>query len=266
MTTCWAQDLGSCSGGASREHLLSAAIFTEDTISVHGFSWCRTQPRRIGLNSLVAKVLCRHHNSMLSALDSAAGQAFQSWREVNRLESVRKQLSPRRWRVVESEFDVLLLERWFAKTAINLACVASPPPTWHPNDSPIEHPPLGILRAVFGLAPFPVHMGLYHVSNQTAPEPADPVQFLPLNWGGTQFAGGAFAAWGLRFVLSLHDDPMPPSPPFVDRLPKSWHGGIVHRGIERIDVLNRGRLSQTVHLRRPIPSGTRCPTSPATDQ
>lgn len=251
MDRCWARELGDCGGGISREHLLSACIFPDKKVTIQGFSWCLEKPKEIGLESFVGKVLCRNHNSRLSVLDAEAGAAATRWQELGRLEDVRNAMPARRWRVVRHRLDISLIERWCAKSTINLAYAGTPTITWHPGGEPISIPPLPIVRAVFGLAPFPEHMGLYHVSNKTPVPQGAPLSISQICWEETAaLAGATFVMWNLRFFMSLHNDPMPPHPPFIKRLPEEWHRSLVHRGIQRVNQENRGHLSQVMFFDR----------------
>ncbi len=72
MPQCWAASLGGCHPEQSREHLVSASLWGGNPIDVIGFPWCRHTPKRVGVGSLTAKILCRSHNSALSPLDGAA--------------------------------------------------------------------------------------------------------------------------------------------------------------------------------------------------
>lgn len=66
--TCWANSLGGCGGGPSREHIISKSQFDDDVITVQGFRWCKA-PKTVGLASLIAKNLCQNHNAALSPAD-----------------------------------------------------------------------------------------------------------------------------------------------------------------------------------------------------
>ena len=65
---CWARGLGGCSDKISREHYVSAALFDDAKITVHGFAWCKEAPVTIGIGSATAKILCSKHNSDLLSL------------------------------------------------------------------------------------------------------------------------------------------------------------------------------------------------------
>jgi hypothetical protein len=90
---------------------------------VQGFKWCLNQAQSIGLSNLVAKILCKNHNSALSALDAAALDAFNVFREAIRLNQVREKLRKpaAHWNVQQMMINGPLLERWFLKTLINLS-------------------------------------------------------------------------------------------------------------------------------------------------
>jgi hypothetical protein len=107
------EELSKCDEKISREHHVSASIlkFFEAGISVQGFSWCKEEPKQVGIGSLTAKHLCRKHNSALSKTDKAAalfeaiGNQFFSDSVVSERQSVS---------VTQNR-----LERWSLKTAIN---------------------------------------------------------------------------------------------------------------------------------------------------
>jgi hypothetical protein len=74
---CYMKELGSCSGGISREHLISEAIIRllagDGDFTVAGLPWIPPgEFKAIGPKSLVATCLCRKHNSAIHALDDAA--------------------------------------------------------------------------------------------------------------------------------------------------------------------------------------------------
>jgi hypothetical protein len=121
LMNCWASCLGDCSDKVSREHLVSEGLFQSDTVRVQGFSWCKTEPKEIGISGLTSKILCTHHNNTLSPVDEGGRSAFNTLREVRRVENVREKLKRRIWTVVRREINGLLLERWLLKTTINIS-------------------------------------------------------------------------------------------------------------------------------------------------
>ncbi len=72
LVTCWASDLGGCSNGLSGEHVVTKALFDGKAATVKGFGWCKDEFKTVGLNSLVANILCKHHNEYLSPVDEEA--------------------------------------------------------------------------------------------------------------------------------------------------------------------------------------------------
>lgn len=107
---CWAASLGGCGGGLSREHIISASQFDSESITMSGLPWCE-EPKTVGLASLVAKNLCRDHNSALSPVD-AEGARFKR--------AVWDLVAPHTIPIHRS-VDARLVERWLLKTTINLA-------------------------------------------------------------------------------------------------------------------------------------------------
>ena len=103
------------------EHTVSEALFDTNEIMVQGFSWCLNAPKKIGLASLVANILCKKHNNRLSELDSAAKNAFDVFRQAVHLNHVRQKLKRQpAWNVKRFAIDGPRLERWFLKTLINI--------------------------------------------------------------------------------------------------------------------------------------------------
>jgi hypothetical protein len=75
---CFLHGLGVCGGGWSREHFLSLSLLDliapdRSSLEVLGLSWLeRDTFKSIGKSSLVARVLCKRHNELLSTLDDSA--------------------------------------------------------------------------------------------------------------------------------------------------------------------------------------------------
>jgi hypothetical protein len=78
---CYLNELGSCDGGISGEHLISASIMAlladDGDFTISGLPWIPAgETRAIGPKSLTANRLCRKHNSCLHPLDDAALKFF----------------------------------------------------------------------------------------------------------------------------------------------------------------------------------------------
>lgn len=142
--SCWAQALGNCSGGPSREHIISKSQFDDDQITVEGLPWCK-EPKTVGLASLVAKNLCVHHNTALSPADAEAKRLKDGLSAI-----YHKPVLPVRLRL-----DARLIERWLLKTTINLA---------------LQEPGSGIdlsdeiVRRAFGLSSTPRSQGFFAIA------------------------------------------------------------------------------------------------------
>jgi hypothetical protein len=95
VVTCWAEALNDCGTVQSREHYLSRAIIGSGDVVVSGFPFLRGATRSIPGERLVAKMLCKRHNTLLSPLDAAAGHFFQvlsafKYRGIMRAHGARK--------------------------------------------------------------------------------------------------------------------------------------------------------------------------------
>ena len=78
---CWANCLGDCDGGMSKEHVVSGCLYEKD-VKVKGLPWCQDWVYR-NINNVTSKILCSRHNSILHKVDDGAkhtldtiGEAF----------------------------------------------------------------------------------------------------------------------------------------------------------------------------------------------
>ena len=72
---CYAATLADCSGGVSREHYVSRSVLeiVGQKVQISGLPWQKPNEKKtVGTSALTAKILCEHHNSLLSRLDTAA--------------------------------------------------------------------------------------------------------------------------------------------------------------------------------------------------
>jgi hypothetical protein len=214
---CWANCLGDCDEGMSREHLLSKCLF-EREIRVKGFPWCKDTEKAIGIEGLTAKFLCRHHNSTLSELDAAARHTLDTLLEAYKLFETRKNIVTTRWTVKYFATDMLLLERWCLKTLININ-LSGKPGLPVDDEGKTSRPTDELVRIVFGLDRFKPPMGLYRIV--VIGENIDLGDWhIQITTKGREGRLGAaeFTLWGMRFFLSL--------------IPESirWEGGTLMRG------------------------------------
>jgi len=143
--------LGDCAGGVSREHPITDGIFDGEIITVFGLSWCKTEPKTIGLSAAVAKVLCRRHNSALSPYDSKASK-LSRFLAANLVEQPME--------ASEIKLDGWLLEKWALKTFTNLGYIGALDPHNHAQLEPRKD----IVEYLFRGASVADGIGLYLVS------------------------------------------------------------------------------------------------------
>lgn len=141
---CWANSLGDCAGSTPKEHIFSQATArkrAQDPIATVGIVNMRDGP--IGLDGPKARILCKHHNSKLSTLDSEAKKLADG---LHRFADGEKHTTV--------HLSGLLLERWALKTVINfMAAGFGHANKWLPNEE--------LVRNVYGLEPLPKGCGLY---------------------------------------------------------------------------------------------------------
>jgi hypothetical protein len=202
---CWADSNGNCAGKTSREHLVSASLFPGKLIMVRGFPWCKDAPVEIGISGLTAKILCRKHNSDLSPLDEAASNAFETLRKMTTLNETRRKIKPNIWTVKEFVLDGALLERWFLKTLINIACDREYPIG---NDSEtVGRPSPRLVRIALSQQKFEQKAGLYVLAKEGMTlSLQDRVQCLTLQGENNRVKGALFGFGGFGFLLYLETD------------------------------------------------------------
>jgi hypothetical protein len=115
MQGCWASSLGECGGGISREHYVSQSVFPNQSIFMQGLDWCLNNPKELRIETLTAKILCKHDNETLSKLDTAAGYAFNSIRKFAETRSNRARMPNLNWAPKQFTIDGRKLERWCLK-------------------------------------------------------------------------------------------------------------------------------------------------------
>ncbi|MBX7121745.1 MAG: hypothetical protein K1X42_06405 [Opitutaceae bacterium] len=209
---CWAQCLGGCTTKISREHIISKDYFGGQVISVSGFPWCNGKEVKVGLSSLVKKHLCTAHNSILSPLDSAAGDFIRVFGAMRAIRDNRARSPLRAFHPVQHQVNGTRLERWCLKTLINLTCdggkligAGSHAPGVVPDY---------LVRICFGLDPWPKDRGLYvgmrlgyHLRMDES------FEFLPIVYQiENRIVGGYFKLSGIPHYLSLMDEPFTSGP------------------------------------------------------
>jgi hypothetical protein len=234
---CWAACLGDCDKKISREHTVSECLFESDEIMVQGFPWCAVTPKKIGLPNLVAKILCKKHNSGLSDVDAAAKDAFDAFRQSVRLNNVRQKLKRQpMWNVKRLVIDGPRLERWFLKTLINLS-FGSP---WviglgtHPAGTVSDE----LVKIAFGLRAFENGAGMYisgRVGEQV--DSMDRVGMTPMTLE-QNLCAGRFNFRGFTFLLNLTPQ----------RFHMDGEAQLVYRDVKH-NWLVHNRLSHTISFK-----------------
>ena len=248
---CWASALGGCGGKLSREHLVTEAFWQGNKISVVGFPWCKKTPKEVGTAAIVSKFLCRNHNSALSPVDEAGVHAFEEFEAAEKLTEARRQLGSRQWFLHCFEVDGCLLERWFLKTAINLALVNDWNIHWAlGNDG--DRPPRSLVAAAFGQAPIERPIGLYSAASVgDTIRPLSGLVFMPLIWEGRGLAGGLFEWRGYHFFLNLVDSPLPQVLPVMPGGAEGWTGATLSYHLKRINHALNNALSHFIDFNWP---------------
>lgn len=207
--TCWAAPLGGCAGKLSREHIVSDGLWTGPSITVQGFPWCARSPITVGRAAITAKILCREHNSLLSPVDEGGILAFQALRQATQLAQRRRKIPQRQWMLHCFTVDGDLLERWFLKTAINIASMGATPVQWL-QEATADGLPALFVEAAYGRTRLPAPMGLYAAATpgETVND-IESVELAPILTPDEKVAAFIFRFAGARFLLSMVDAPMP---------------------------------------------------------
>jgi len=192
-------------------------------VNVKGFSWCKHEPKEIGISSLVQKNLCTYHNSLLSPCDAEAKKLLDYLklirnRELNIL-SGKKYLKNLIFHINGD-----LFERWLLKTGINLLAGTD---LLIGSQSGVNAPSDTIVEICFGRRNWPTAAGAYFATfvgqNISLGENYD---FTPIFSKENNVAiGWNISFSGFLFHLSIEDD-------FFTRQKKFWGFG------SEIDLLN----------------------------
>jgi hypothetical protein len=201
MVSCWAQALGDCSGGQSREHYLSRSVIGTGEIVVSGFPFLRGQTRTIPGERLVAKILCKDHNRQLSPVDRAAGHLFQVLKAFKERGRMRARGFRKPGGIDMYEVDGTLIERWMLKTLINFVLDRDFAPEQH------WRPPELWVRCAFGLTAFPDRCGLYLLADnkwrKPSREPAIWLQPLLSGPNNDVLDGGQMMMADVQFAIAM---------------------------------------------------------------
>lgn len=122
----------------SRERYFTRGMFPGKDVIVSGNSPLPKDQRKVSIDKLVSKVLCRKHNTELSPLDTALIDLVNAFREAERLRMVRAQNAKKKWPPVRLTVDGMRIECCVLKMLMNHAVVQRDildnwePPEWVP--------------------------------------------------------------------------------------------------------------------------------------
>jgi hypothetical protein len=163
---CWGSSEGQCAGVLSKEHVISDKILKlvggmsiepgRDKPDILFTSGKSKGQRVIGDNNLVLKYLCQHHNSELSAYDSEAAEFL---RYLNVL--LGRRPSPDGEKDLIGEFNGLNVERWFAKTLMNVFAFGYQLQKERLPHHPVFIDSTSVSKKLWGGGKFPKPFGLY---------------------------------------------------------------------------------------------------------
>ena len=202
MRDCWANPLGDCDGGISREHYVSECVFPNQSIFVQGLDFCRDSPKELRIESLTAKILCVKHNERLGqTVDWIAGHAFDSVRGFTALRNKRSELPSINWTPQEFRIDARVLEKWFLKTMLNLSFGGQL--IIGPGSHSAGIVPDELVRIAFGLDEFTDGRGLYIAHRKNETFVLEDRLHYTAKTRGPNLLMGHFGLHGFRFYLNL---------------------------------------------------------------
>ncbi len=180
---------------------MSECLFPDQSIFVQGLDWCLEEPKKIRIESLTAKVLCKDHNSALSELDAAAGLAFDSIRDFAFTTVNHGEMPYLNWSPKQFTIDGSKLERWCLKTLLNFSF------SRHLIIGPGTHGagtvPSNLVRIAFGLEEFTNGRGLYTAFHKNETFNLEHRLGYTAKAQGPNLAMGNFRLHGFRFYLNL---------------------------------------------------------------
>jgi len=179
---CWANKLDDCDGGISKEHIISKSILSlKHPIVIYSDN---EAPKELYHNSLRIKNLCVKHNNALSQYDKTIqilARKLVSGRGIDNLNLEDRAIYGRS------------LEKWFAKTTINLCHKMKPKPEIDIN---------AIVDVIFEESRFMYPAGLYYgqYKLQDAPSAIHELVCYPMIFED-KLQAYAYILFGHRFVF-----------------------------------------------------------------
>lgn len=188
---CWARCLGGCTT-SSREHVISRSVLQvggKGPVVTEGLY--RIPDGQYDVNALVARVLCRKHNSALANLDGHVGVLSHYLNELHRAPANKPH-----------QVDGTILERWVCKTVVSYIAAGWTAGTRRGvNDS--------IVRFVFGLESPPNGVALYSLHGPPLEQKSSAEVRVQILWAGRQVgdhaqaSGAVISLNGVQMFLTL---------------------------------------------------------------
>jgi len=248
MKSCWAAQLGNCSGRITGKHIVSRGLIDSDSVEVFGFPWLNGEKKVLPKDSLTHNVLCEKHNGELSNVDASAIEAFNSIRNLY-LSSVSRLNSDKDSRTIESSsIDGLLLERWFLKTLIDFMYQGDYPIGDSKNKA--GFPSGELVEVAFGRKGFRAPSGLYVIYPDLHLYPFGRIEFVPIIKNDySHIAGGVFSFGGPRFLLFFGIDQPPEDLKGIKLGNVDLSDSKLFYHPEKMDVNYEGHLFQQVNIK-----------------
>lgn len=198
---CYAERLGGCGGGLSREHPASEAVLKEidqgDGVEVSGMSWLPPGAiRALPPSALASRVLCRRHNSYLSPNDKMAARAFSAIGAAIRMANGEGAAIPTK------QIEPNLFGGWILKWFCGLAFSGQPTdPAGKRVDLALEEE---WIQALFGQQPWPSRWNTAFLRSGASPvyTKGGGLEISPLHVG-ERIAAIEVLLHGIRFALFL---------------------------------------------------------------
>jgi len=247
MRECWASCLGDCDGGISAEHIVSQSLFQSKTVNVRGFHWCKDHSKTISLASLTKNALCRHHNAVLSPVDSAGSHAFDVFRTATRLNNERMLAPHQRHKRVNHIVNARDLERWLLKTLINIGYGGDS--YIGPNSSQRGLASADLVEIAFGRRQFKPENGMFVAAKPGQYMDSQDHLHCSLLMKDAYICGARFVFRGLRMFLDLIPGGMRQPFESIPGMEPDWCDVRPMKPFKRMKFERGGRLDQTITFR-----------------
>ncbi len=235
---CYARQLNDCSHSMSKEHFVSEAVLNlirleNKQLKISGPVWLdRNEERRISIESISSKILCKRHNQALSGLDIIGMKFFRFLLQENYSEE---------YLMINGDE----VERWMLK----LLCgqISS---GWSSSEYRNWQPPKEWLEILFGLGNIQKCEGLYLFKGKDIKTDYHQIGAWLVGDGSqdVKFNGVYFLIGGFQFLFLISS----PNNDFLERILKA--GWQLHYRPECIIIVN-GNTQREIHFGLPPRSG-----------